>query len=138
MSDSLRPYGLQPTRLLCPWDSPGKNTGVGCQFLLQGIFLTQGLNPHLLRLLLWQAGVFTASVTTLEAPISRLGANKHRLSGCQVLGSQRSFFRARVLNPLALMPGELRWSCFNKRRNKVHSKCNALELSSNHPCLPGP
>ena len=35
-------------RLLCPWDSPGKNTGVGCHFLLQGIFLTQGLNPHLL------------------------------------------------------------------------------------------
>ena len=46
--DSLRPCGLQPTRLLCPWDSPGKSTGVGCHFLLQGIFLTQGLNPHLL------------------------------------------------------------------------------------------
>ena len=30
LSDSLRPPGLQPTRLLCPWDSPGKNTGVGC------------------------------------------------------------------------------------------------------------
>ena len=35
MSDSLRPHGLQPTRLLCPWDFPGKNTGVGCNFLLQ-------------------------------------------------------------------------------------------------------
>ena len=35
MSDSVRPHGLQPTRLLCPWDSPGKNTGVGCHFLLQ-------------------------------------------------------------------------------------------------------
>ena len=34
MSDSVRPHGLQPTRLLCPWDSPGKNTGVGCHFLL--------------------------------------------------------------------------------------------------------
>ena len=34
---------------LCPWDSPGKNTGVGCHSLLQGIFLTQGLNPHLLH-----------------------------------------------------------------------------------------
>ena len=39
MSDSLRPYGLEPTGLLCPWDFPGKNTGVGCQALLQGIFL---------------------------------------------------------------------------------------------------
>ena len=35
-------------RLLCPWDFPGKNTGVGGHFLLQGIFPTQGLNPHLL------------------------------------------------------------------------------------------
>ena len=35
VSDSLQPHGLQPTRLLCPWDFPGKNTGVGCHFLLQ-------------------------------------------------------------------------------------------------------
>ena len=35
MSDSSRPHGLQPTRLPRPWDSPGKNTGVGCHFLLQ-------------------------------------------------------------------------------------------------------
>uniref|UniRef100_A0A8B9W6W4 60S ribosomal protein L7 n=1 Tax=Bos mutus grunniens TaxID=30521 RepID=A0A8B9W6W4_BOSMU len=35
MSDSVQPHRQQPTRLLCPWDSPGKNTGVGCHFLLQ-------------------------------------------------------------------------------------------------------
>ena len=35
MSDSLQPFGLEPTRLLCPWDSPGKNTEAGCHFLLQ-------------------------------------------------------------------------------------------------------
>ena len=35
LSDSLQPQGLQPTRLLCPWDSPGKSTGVGCHALLQ-------------------------------------------------------------------------------------------------------
>ena len=35
MSNSVWPHGLQPTRLLRPWDSPGKNTGVGCNFLLQ-------------------------------------------------------------------------------------------------------
>ena len=38
-------------RLLCSWDSLDKNTGVGCHALLQGIFLTQGSNPHLLGLL---------------------------------------------------------------------------------------
>ena len=43
-------------RLLCPWDSSGNNTAVGCHALLQGIFLTQGSNPHLLCLLHWQAG----------------------------------------------------------------------------------
>ena len=42
-------------RLLCSWDSPRKNTGVGCHFLLQGIFPTQGLNPCLLCILHWQA-----------------------------------------------------------------------------------
>ena len=35
MSDSVRPHRRQPTRLCRPWDSPGKNTGVGCHFLLQ-------------------------------------------------------------------------------------------------------
>ena len=35
MSDSVRPHRQQPTRLPCPWDSPGKNTGVGCHFLFQ-------------------------------------------------------------------------------------------------------
>ena len=42
---TLRPCGLKPTRLRRPWDFPGKSTGVGCHFLLQGIFLTQGSNP---------------------------------------------------------------------------------------------
>ena len=47
MSDSWQPHGLQPTRLLHPWDSPGKSTGVGSHFLLQGIFPTWGSNPGL-------------------------------------------------------------------------------------------
>ena len=49
MSDSLQPHGMQPSRLLCPWESPGQNTGVGCHGLLQGIFLTQRLKPPLLH-----------------------------------------------------------------------------------------
>ena len=52
----LPPYELWPARLLYPWDSPGKNTGVGCHALLQGIFSTQGLNWHLFCLLNQQAG----------------------------------------------------------------------------------
>ena len=49
MPDSLWPLGLQPTRLISPWDFPGKDTGVGCHFHLQGIFPTQGLNPGTLH-----------------------------------------------------------------------------------------
>ena len=47
MSDSLQSHGLQPIRLFCPWDFPGKSAGVDCHFLLQGIFLTQESNPDL-------------------------------------------------------------------------------------------
>ena len=50
------PQGLQPARLLCPWNSPGKNTGVGSHALLQRLFQTQRSSSHLLGLLLWQAG----------------------------------------------------------------------------------
>ena len=46
----MQPYGLQPARLLYPWNSPGMNTGVGCHALLQGIFPTQGLKPGPLKL----------------------------------------------------------------------------------------
>ena len=68
VSDSLPSHGLQPTRLLCPWDFPGMNTGVGCHFLLQGIFLTQGLNLHLLH---WQEDSLP---TELQGkPSSRIG-----------------------------------------------------------------
>ena len=52
-------------RLLSPWDFPGKNTGVSCHFLLQGVYLTQGLSPHLLRLLHWQVN---------SLPLSCLGS----------------------------------------------------------------
>ena len=55
VSDYLRPQGPGADRLLCPWNFPGKNTRLGCHFLLQGIFLTQGLNLYLLCLLHWQA-----------------------------------------------------------------------------------
>ena len=41
-------------QVLCPWAFPGKNTGLGCHFLLQGIFPTQGSNPGLLWLLHWE------------------------------------------------------------------------------------
>ena len=64
----LQPHGLWPARLLCPWDFPGKNTGVGCHSLLQGIFSTQGSN---LCLLYWQAD---------SLPLSHQGSQEHFIS----------------------------------------------------------
>ena len=58
MSNSLGPHGLYPSRILCPWTSSGKNTGVGSCSLLQGIFPIWELN---LRLLHWQADSLTLS-----------------------------------------------------------------------------
>ena len=52
VSNSLWPHGLQHTRLSCPWDSPGKNSGVGSHSILSGIFLIQRSNPGLLHC--WQ------------------------------------------------------------------------------------
>ena len=75
MPDSLRPHGLYPARLLGPWiPRTGKNTGVGCQSLLQGIFPTQGVNPCLLCLLHWQAG---------SLPLSRQGSPTATLGGVE-------------------------------------------------------
>ena len=79
VADSLQPHGLQPTRLLCPWDFTDKDTGVSCHFLLQGIFPTQGSNLGLLRCrqILYQLSykgspiVSWFSVTSLLSPGSR-------------------------------------------------------------------
>ena len=62
-------WTILPARLLCPWDSPGKNTGVGCFALLQGIFPMQGLNPHLSASPALAGRFFTTS-TTWEAKVS--------------------------------------------------------------------
>ena len=59
-----------PARLLCPWDSPTKNTGVGCHALLWGIFLTQGPNQHLLCLLPWQVASLTPAPQSANLPYS--------------------------------------------------------------------
>ena len=72
VSHSLWPHGLLPARFFWPQKFPGKNTRVGCHFLLQKIFLTQGSNPCLLRLLHWQAD---------SLPLCHLGSASSEYSG---------------------------------------------------------
>ena len=77
-SDSLWPKRLQPTRLLCSWDFPGKNTGVGCHAALQGIFLTGGLNSHLPASPALQADSFT-QLSHLGSPYIQVELSKYSL-----------------------------------------------------------
>ena len=65
----LETHGLQPTRLLSPWNFPGKNTGVGCHFLLKEIFWSQGLNPCLLRLLHIKAQITLSQLGIVWQPL---------------------------------------------------------------------
>ena len=67
VSNSLRTHRLYPTRLLCPWDFPGKNTGVSCHFLLQSIFPTQGSNPGLPHCRLFTVWATREDTLTFEA-----------------------------------------------------------------------
>ena len=61
MSDSLQPYGLQPTRLLCPWYSPGKDIGVGCHALPPGNLPDPGIEPLFLMSPALASRLFTTS-----------------------------------------------------------------------------
>ena len=94
-----------PTRLLCPWEFPGKNTGVGCHFLLQGVFPTQGSNPCLLRLLHWQ--VVSLSLSHLGIPLEKdMGQEIHQAQQLHLHERPRSHPSAQFFCPLTQTGGE--------------------------------
>ena len=107
MSNSLWPHGLMPARLLCPWNSPGKNTGEGCQFLLQRVFWIQGLNPHLLCLLQWQAG---------SLPLHPLGSFPHERLSTKSLTSNPQSYEVYLKQGVWEVVTTKRRSCDGKRR----------------------
>ena len=78
------------TRLLCPWDSPGKNTGVGCHGLLQGIFPTQGSNLDLLH-----CQAESLPLSHLGSPICKVSASRYLTWGCL-----SSWYRSWLHGPL--------------------------------------
>ena len=112
VSNSLRPNRLWPTRLLCPWDSPGKNTGVGSHSLLQGIFPTQDSNPSFqhCRQILYHLS------HTREVPISSITWSLfNMLSICELLRRRKGFLTpawnasllSKMLLPLGLVKSQL-------------------------------
>ena len=135
-------------RLPCPWDSPGKNTGVGCHFLLQGIFLTQGSNPGLLCLLQWQVGSL-APVAPGEPPQRQPDESKnypHSLAPQnfpKVLTEERKkpttylIYRRRRWQPTPVsLPGEFRgpgargYSPFQFSHWDVSESCVPMDCST--------
>ena len=92
MSDSVRPHRWQPTRLPCPWDSPGKHTGVGCHFLLQCMKMKSESEvaescPTLSDLMDCSLpgssihGIFQARVLEWDAIAFSISVSKHNLKG---------------------------------------------------------
>ena len=82
MSNSLWPHGLSPARLLCPWNSPGKNTGVGCHFCLQNLCILNKLQtPHskILRLL-WSYPKWTSNQLLFYSTSRILESNETELT----------------------------------------------------------
>ena len=97
---TLRSYGLQPPRLLCPWDFPGKNTGLGCHAFLREILPTQGSNPCLLRLWHQQMGLLP-----LVPPGKAVCAYKQQKFISHCCGGWRSTIRLRQVGGNRDVPG---------------------------------
>ena len=117
-------YGLEPTRLPCPWDSPGKNTGVGCHALLQGILSIQGLNPCLLH---WQAD---------SLPRAHLGRpvcfqDDHLISGSKTISWGMNPV-GNVLPQNRNSAGETTW-LFHFSKLQELSTCNSLLSTALQP-----
>ena len=88
MSNSLRPHGLSPTRLLCPWDFPGKSTGVDCHFLLQGIFPIQEMQKMRVQSL-GRADPLEEEMATYSSILAWEIPWTEEPDGLQPMGSQR-------------------------------------------------
>ena len=101
VSDSLKPHGLEPAKLLCPWDFPDRNTGLGCHFVLQGIFPTRESNLIFLWLLHSQADSFQlshlqfSSVRSLSC-VQLCDPMNHRMPGLPVHHQLPEFTQTRV------------------------------------------
>jgi len=100
VSDSVQPHRRQPTRLPCPWDSPGKNTGVGCHFLLQCMKVKS------------------------ESEVARLCPNLHDPMDCSLPGSSiHGIFQARVLEWGAIAFSNYYWRTAKETPNRESIPC---------------
>ena len=116
-SSSLQGHEPQPARLICPWNFPGKNTGVGCHFLLQRIFPSQRSNLHLLASPALVDGFFTTSAPWGAPAIcyhqypymKRTLGHSFRKKSCEVMGRKQPYTRGGIASgKLILLKPDLR------------------------------
>ena len=125
VSDSLRPHKLEPIRLLHPWNFPGKNTGVGCPFLLQGIFPTQGLNPCLLHRLHWQVESLPLAPPGCLQAVPKEGSEVGTVAGILMWASWAQNFQW----PLCLLLHPSSHTSHSHARQWVRNDLSLKELS---------
>ena len=121
-----------PTRLLCPWVSLDKNIGVGCHALFQGIFLTQGLNLHLLHLWYWPGRGVVGGAD---------GSQQGSTWGfCPAFLNYRTDFlleSPRINEPIVLLPEIIRlWGDDKKGTETIFEKFSKVSEGHTRPPLP--
>ena len=107
--------------LLCPWNFPGKNTGVGCHFLLQRIFLTQGLKLELFPLFPWEV---------VSLPLGHLGSPIYTLCCCSV-----TQLCPTLCNPMDYSMSGLRIPHHLPEFAQVHVHCFSEAIWPSHPMM---
>ena len=125
-------------RLLCSWDSPGQNTEVGCHFLLQGIYPTQGWNPHLLRLRHWRAGSLLVAPPGKPIIVLLFREKKkksHSPSPFSLFSSRTEFLRGMTLTSISVPS----WSSILLSSQSLHLQtlCSVISLCT-HSLNMGP
>ena len=113
MSDTVRPHGRQPTRLPRPWDSPGKNTGVGCHFLLQCVKVKS------------------------ESEVAQLCPTLHDPMDCSPPGSSVHGMKAIVLEWGAIAFSEIPTAAAAKSRQSCPTLCDPMDGSPPGSPVPG-
>ena len=129
MSDSLRPYRPQLPRVLCPWDSPGKNIGVGCHSILQGSFPILGSNlPSLLGLWHWQEG---------SLPLAPPGKPRYTVQICKYIQKREIFYNEMTSNLFLQHWQPLRWKEYhllnyeiknNQKRRQIQDLASLMHV----------
>ena len=123
MSHCLLSHGLWPSRLLCPWDSPGKNTGVGGHSLLQDIFLTHGLTSRLLCLLHWQSSSLPLAPPGKPKNVTQLYPTLWEPKDCSLTGSSvHGILQTRTLEWVAIP--------FSKGSSQLRDRAWSLALQA--------